>query len=132
MSALGRSWRFQVRNTTGTTSGACSIDGYRWKPGTSGEADYETSPVSFFTASSIASGAYANGNTYNNDDTGAGFYGLSGLMTMLNGSGTGNFEIYIQQSSDGGTTWPTDGRGELVRTVNCDVASTQVRRSINL
>lgn len=132
MSALGNYWRFQVKNTTGGASSATAstIKGERWKPGTAGEADYEGSEQTFFSNGSISSGGYANGTAYDND-TSAGYYGLAGLITIVNGSSAGYYEVYIQQSPDGGTTWPDNGAGELVDTIYAG-ASTTVKKSINL
>ena len=132
MSALGNYWRFQVKNVTGSASGATAstIKGQRWKPGSAGEADYEGSEQTFLSEASIASGGYANGTAYNNDSS-AGYYGLAGLITIVNGTSAGNYEVYIQQSPDGGTTWPDDGLGELIMTIYAGVSAT-VKKSINL
>lgn len=133
MSALGNTWRFHVKNATGGVSSATAstIKGKRWKPGSAGEADYEASEQTLFSNGSIASGGYANGSANDNDVSGAGYYGLAGLITIVNGSSAGYYEIYIQQSSDGGTTWPDNGQGELVAVVYA-AASATVKASLNL
>jgi len=125
MSALGNYWRIQVKNATGATSSATAttIKAKRWKPGASGEADYEASEQTLFSGGSIASGGYGTGPAFDNDSS-AGYYGMAGLATIVNGTSAGNYEVRIQQSSDGGTTWPDDGGGELICTVYAGVSST--------
>lgn len=132
MSALGNYWRIQVKNATAATSSATAstVKGKRWKPGTSGEADYEASEQTFFSGGSIAAGGYGTGSAFDNDSS-AGYYGMAGLITIVNGTAAGNYEVRIQQSSDSGTTWPDDGGGELIATVYAGVSST-AKDSINL
>lgn len=133
MSALGNYWRLQVKNTTGATSSATAstIKGRRWKPGTNGEADFEASETTFLSQGSIASGGFASGTAYDNDGSGAGYYGLSGMVTIVNGSSAGNYEVRIQFSPDGGTTWPDNGAGIPVAVIYCGASAT-VKQSINI
>lgn len=132
MSALGNYWRFQIKNATGAASSstASTIKGERWKPGSNGEADYEGSEQTFFSSGSISSGGVASGTAYDNDSS-AGYLGLAGLITIVNGTSAGFYEAYIQQSPDGGTTWPDDGAGELVAVIYAGASAT-VKQSINL
>jgi hypothetical protein len=126
MTALAAHWRIQVKNATGATSGAVSVKGKRWKPGASGEIDHETSEQTFATAASINSGAYLTGSTIGNDGAGEGYHGVQLSVSIANGSSAGNYELYLQHSSDGGTTWPSDGEGELIATVNVGASATKL------
>ena len=133
MSALGNYWRLQIKNTTGGASSATAttVTGRRWKPGASGEADFEASETTFLTQGSIASGGVASGTAYDNDAAGEGYYGLAGLVTIVNGSSAGNYEVRIQFSPDGGTKWPDNGLGIPVAVIYC-AASATVKQSINI
>jgi hypothetical protein len=127
MTALAANWRIQVKNATGQTSGAVSIKGKRWKPGSSGEIDHEDTEQTFLSVASIASGAFAAPSNpgISNDGTGEGYHGVQLSISITNGSSAGNYEIYLQHSSDGGTTWPDDGEGELIGVIAVDVSATK-------
>lgn len=127
MTALAANWRIQVKNATGATSGAVSAKGKRWKPGISGEIDHEDTEQTFLSVASIASGAFAAPSNpgISNDGAGEGYYGAQLSISITNGSSAGNYEIYLQHSSDGGTTWPDDGEGELIGVIAVDVSATK-------
>lgn len=114
MSALGRHWRIQIKNATGGTSGAITVDLRRWKPGSSGEKSFEASEQAAIDIASLSSGGYSNSSTFDNSSDG--YWGFNGTVAITNGSSAGNYELYVQTSTDGGTTWPSDGEGELIDT----------------
>jgi hypothetical protein len=128
MTVLAAHWRIQVKNATGATSGAVSVKGKRWKPGISGEIDHEDTEQTFLSVASIASGAFAAPSNpgISNDGAGEGYHGVQLSVSIANGSSAGNYELYLQHSSDGGTTWPSDGEGELIATVNVGASATKL------
>ena len=133
MSALGGYWRFQVKNGTGGTgsSTASTIKMQRWKPDSAGAADYETEQTAF-SQGSIGSGSYSNGTAYDNDaSNGYGYHGLSASIKIVNGSSAGNWYVYLQLSTDGGTSWGDNGTGEPIAVVVC-AASATVKTTVNV
>lgn len=115
MSGLPNYYRFQLKNTTAGTSSATAstVKMRRVKPATDGSADYEGSEQSALSGGSIASGGYANGSGYDNDVS-AGYLGADLFITVVNGTSAGYYELRMQASTDGGTTWPDNGKGEAV------------------
>ena len=105
-------WRLQLKNTTGATSSstASTVKMKRWKPGSSGEVDHEASETTALSQASITSGGYASGTAYDNDSS-AGFHGGDFAVKIVNGASAGYYELRLQISTDGGTTWPDNGKG---------------------
>jgi hypothetical protein len=125
VTALAANWRIQIKNSTGATSGAVSVKGKRWVPGSSGEINFEDSEQTFASDTTIASGAYLSGSSISNDGVGEGYHGVQLSISITNGSSAGNYELYLQHSSDGGTTWPDAGEGELIGVVNVGASATK-------
>lgn len=110
---LGPTYRYQIYNGTGVTV-TVTVKDRRWKLGTGGavEPAAESTPVN---AVAVGAGAYGNGGTV---DNAAAHIGAHLTVTATPGaSTTGLVSVYLQRSTDGGTTWPSDGRGVLLGTV---------------
>ncbi len=121
---LGANWRIVVKNATGATSGAVSVKGKRWKPNSSGEYDPENTEQTFFSVSTITSGSYSTGSGVSNDAAGENYYGATMAVSITNGTSAGDYEVWLQTSTDGGTTWPNNGAGTLLGVFNVAASST--------
>ena len=124
MSFLGPYFRLGIKNNSSVTSGTSTVKGKRWKPGTSGEYLPETTEQTFFSGT-IISGSYSFGTGLDNSTLG--YYGSS-LSVSLNNLDTaaGDFEVWLQQSTDGGITWPANGEGILLGIFNVAASTTEV------
>lgn len=126
MSALGPYWRITLKNATGATGSATAstIKGKRWKPDANGGVDWDDTEQSFVSVSSLGSGSYSNGTSFSNDAAGEHYWGVTLAFHIVNGTSAGNWEVWLQHSTDGGTTWPTNGQGELVHVVYAGASAT--------
>ena len=124
---LGAYFRIQVKNTSGATSGAVTVKGKRWKPSsTDGSYEAESTEQTFLNAASIASGGFANGTAFDNTATGTGYYGASLSVSITGGTAAGDYEVWLQHSTDAGVTWPADGEGILLGVFNVAASTTKI------
>ena len=108
---LGHTYRYQVYNGTGV-SVTVTVKHRRWKFDADGSIinAAEATPIS---AASVGTLAYSNSATIDNSTDK--HLGADILATFAPGaSATGTVSLFIQRSTDGGTTWPSDGLGEWV------------------
>ena len=108
---LGHAYRYQAHNGTGTTV-TVTVKSRRYKFGSDGSRTdaAEATPIS---AASIGAAAYSNSSTIDNSTDK--FLGAHLLVTMApSGLASGAVTIFLQHSTDGGTTWPDDGQGIAV------------------
>lgn len=115
MSQIGlpQDWRFAVFNNTGVSIstvpvGMPSISGRRVRFDSAGMLSYESVTVTFLsiTQGSIAQASYVTGSTFSN--TLSGWLGGDFLASAFaSGNASGNLVFYLEESPDGGTTWPT-------------------------
>lgn len=108
---LGPTYRYQIVNNTGVSVTA-TIKDRRWKFGTTGAQEYaaESTPAN---AVAVAAGGAGNGGTVDNSSTAY----LGAMLTVSvspSASATGVVAVYLQRSTDGGTTWPSDRLGVQV------------------
>ena len=127
---LGTTYRFTAVNNTGVTFGAgdsVTIKTKRWNVDSSGVRVAESAEATVASAilSSVASGSSASGSTQDNTAAGTKWFGgdFSIDILMNTGSPSGSVDIYYDISTDGGTTWPDAGKGELVASVSITAAS---------
>lgn len=127
---LGSTYRFTAINNTGVAFGAgdaVTIKAIRWNVDSSGArvAEAPEATVASAILSSVASGSSANGATQDNTAAGAKWLGgdFSVDVLMNTGSPSGTVDIYYEISTDGGTTWPDAGNGELVASIPISAAS---------
>lgn len=128
MPLLGRNWRLQVENQTGVTIAinGCTIKARRYKF-VSGDIDYDASEQGIFDNSgTIADGAYDESSAQDNS-TADMLGGEFELTVTTTGSPSGYVAVYLQKSTDAGTTWPDDGEGQLVATIDIAASGTQVK-----
>lgn len=115
---LGRHWRFRIVNNTGATiqfsaddaNNTFTIDGrsYLIDPST-GKISWESSEQTVFAdpTSDLSDGASLAGATQDNSSDG--YTGFKGIATLLTDAAVdGQIDIYLEESTDGGSTWPSD------------------------
>lgn len=129
MSGLGNYFRYQVYNGTGGTV-TVTLDEKRWKYASDGSVTWSTeqTPIS---ASAISTASYGNSSGIDNssDDY------LGAKLTMLmdvSSSLTGAVTLFLQHSTDGGTTWPSDGHGIPIGSYYFNASSTDTTRNYEI
>lgn len=124
---LGRSFRFSVNNQAGVNVDV-TIQARQWKFGSAGALEY-ASEVEVFNETAIASSTTAWTEDTAIDNSTNLYIGadLEVIVTPA-ASATGIVLVQIQRSTDGGTTWPSDGEGETVAAIDF-VADSSVRNS---
>jgi hypothetical protein len=53
--------------------------------------------------------------------------GFDWFITIANGATAGLYSVYLEVSTDGGTTWPTAGESELLDTIDVAASGTESR-----
>lgn len=129
MSALGKHYRWQVYNGTGGTV-TVTIDAILWKYGSDGSITFssESTPIS---ASAISTATYGNSSTVDNSSDKYLGAELTVLMDVA-ASLTGAVTVFLQHSTDGGTTWPSDGQGIVVGSYYYNASSTDITRNYRI
>ena len=126
---LGKYYRWQVYNGTGVTV-TTTLDVMLWKFDSSGALSFssESTPIS---ASAITTLTYGNSSGVNN----ASDKYLGAQITALfdvGSAATGSVIVYLQQSTDDGTTWPSDGQGLVVGSYYFNASSVDVTRNFEV
>lgn len=126
---LGDYFRYQVYNGTGVTV-TVTINEIRWKFGSDGSLTFsvEQTPIS---ASGVTTLNYGNSSGV---DNGTDKYIGAHLTVLFDvaSSATGTVFVYLQRSTDDGTTWPSDGQGELIGSVFFSASSTDVTKNFSV
>lgn len=141
MSTIGlpETYRFAVFNQTGITVsdapvGRPSVSGRRVRFDSNGSLSYEAAVFTFFSmTSTMGANAYVTGSTLSN--TVSTWLSLEGIFSAFaSGNASGNLVLYLEESPDGGSTWPVaasangQGGGIIVAVVGygsvANVAST--------
>ena len=133
MSVLGlpADWRFAVFNGTGIAisnapTGLPRVSGRRVRiDATTGFLSYEAAETTFFSfaAASIGNNSYIVGDTSFSNTVSSWMAGDFLLSAFASGNASGSLNLYLEISTDGGTTWPTPvsangpGGGILVATI---------------
>ena len=109
--ALPTTWRFAVFNGMQSSIstapvGMPTVNGVRVRFDSAGSAIFDTNTTFFSTAqASIGANSYVVGPTFSNV---SGWLGLDGLFSAFASGGlSGTLQLYLEGSTDGGTTWPT-------------------------
>lgn len=121
MSVLGEHYRWQVYNGTGV-SVTCTVKEESFKYGTDGSLTFSAESTRI-NAVSVSTVSYSNSATVDNSTNK--YLGANITFTAAPGaSATGTVALYIQRSTDGGTTWPSDGLGHFVAGITFSASST--------
>ena len=125
---LGPTYRFTIQNTTGQTlaANAVTVKPRRWKYGTDGSLTDEASGVADVLAqtATLASAAFKAGTTQDNL-TNKYIGGFFEFTATAPATSNGNVDLYCERSVDGGATWPDNGLGVLVASLNFTTAGTK-------
>jgi hypothetical protein len=126
---LGEYFRYQVYNGTGVTV-TMTIDEKRWKFASDGSLTFssEQTPIS---ASAVSTLSYGNSSGIpNSTDKYIGSH-LTVLFDVAS-SATGLVQVFLQRSTDSGTTWPSDGQGVPIGGVYFNASSTDVTKNLSV
>ena len=121
MSALGEHYRWQVYNGTGV-SVTCTVKDEPFKYASDGALTF-TAEATQINAVSVGTLAYSNSSTINNGTA----KNLGAFVTFTaapGASATGTVALFLQRSTDGGTTWPSNGLGQFVAGITFAASST--------
>jgi hypothetical protein len=124
--ALGRTYRFVVLNSLGQTIAIAgiAIKGRRWNFSTTGQQTWEGSEASIDSSSgTTTNGSYFAGST--NDNSTAGYLGGTFKFTIVApASSNGTVTVFLQRSTDGGSSWPDNGNGQVVKVFGITTSGT--------
>lgn len=123
---LGTAYRYQVYNGTGV-SVTITVKHKVFKFDTDGSllTSTEATPISAVSVSTLA---YGNSSTV--DNSSLKYLGANITWTAAPGSSaTGTVSLFLQRSSDGGTTWPSDGQGQFISGIGFVASSTSVSKN---
>lgn len=113
---LGHTFRIQALNSTGV-SVTIAVKARYIKFGSDGSRT-DDSETTTFSSASVGTGAYSNGSTVDNSTTkwlGADLVATFTPATAPAANSTAS--LFLQRSTDGGTTWPDNGKGQFVGSV---------------
>lgn len=126
---LGPTYRFTIYNALGQTlaANAVTILPRRWKFGTDGSITNEASGTSdvLGQTSTLANATYKAGTTQDNT-TNKYIGGIFEIKIIAPASSNGSVTIFLDKSVDGGTVWPDNGRGVVIRTFTITASGTYI------
>lgn len=130
---LAKHWRLVAKNATGVAMAATdtiTVTTRRWKIGADGSRVAESPDAALFATTagnSLANGAFALGTEQGNAAAGTFWFGadLVFAATVTTATPAGNIELYYQISTDDGATWPDNGLGEHIATLNFTATGTK-------
>lgn len=124
---LGHTYRYHVFNGT-AVSVTVTVKTRAWKFGSDGSRT-DASEATRISAVSVGAGAYSSSSTVDNSTDKN--LGADIQFTAAPGSSaTGNVTLYLQTSTDGGTTWPSNGQGLPLGTIGFNASGTSVTTSV--
>jgi len=104
---LPRNYRFSVYNDSGSSVDVTTTV-RRWKFTSQGVVDFEGSEATLLSATGLADDTLATGTAQDNSTDA--YIGASGVM-QLTGSGSGVVTLFLEPSTDGGSSWPSAEKG---------------------
>jgi hypothetical protein len=109
MSALGRNYRIRAHNTQNQAV-TVAVLGRRWKFGTDGSIDNDTEST-LLTSVSVAAttGVQVGSDIDNSTGNWIGANLTVAFTAAVTTNATGTVSLWLEQSTDGGTTWPAVG-----------------------
>lgn len=126
---LGHTYRYQVLNGTGV-SVTVTVKERAWKWASDGSRT-DAAESTRINAASVGAGAYSSSSSVDNSSVKN--LGADLLLTMAPGaSATGTVALYLQLSTDGGTTWPSDGQGLLLSAHTFNASSASVTKNLSV
>lgn len=132
MSGLGHYWRLRASNTQ-NQSITVTVKARYWKLGSDGALSWSSEQTLISAASvSATTGTTASSNIDNSSDK---YLGAELTVQVQAGSttnGTGALTVYIERSTDSGTTWPTQDRGQPVNAYTVTAADATSNIATNM
>lgn len=126
---FGHTYRYQVYNGTGV-SVTVTVKDRKWKFASDGSIT-NAAEATQFSSVSVSTVSYSNGSTV--DNSADKNIGADLLATFAPGaSATGTVALFIQRSTDGGTTWPSDGLGEFVGAHTFAASATSITKNLSV
>ena len=123
---LGVRYRYQAYNGTGV-SVTVTVKDITFKFASDGSLTF-SAETAHISAVSVSTVSYSNATSVDNSTNK--YLGSDITWTAAPGSSaTGTVSIYLQRSTDGGTTWPSDGRGEKISSIAFAASSTSVTKN---
>ena len=129
---LGRNYRFRIQNTQNQAI-TCALTARLWKFASDGSITW-SSEVTLIASGSVSAttGTAASSNYTNDTDRWIGAELTLSTTAAATTNGTGAVTVTLERSTDGGTTWPTAGQGEVVGGYTVTAADTTGARLKNL
>lgn len=126
---LAHAYRFTVFNGTGQTiaANAVRVKSRRWKFSSTGSLVYEGSEVELLNNGSMISNSnYSSSSTIDNSSD---LYigGDFSFHVTAPSSANGDVLLYYDRSTDGGSTWNSNGLGTLVCVLNFTTSGTKIK-----
>jgi len=131
--SLPHTYRFKIENKTGVTvdSGFLFINARRYLFNNNGQLNYETTGAQVYTnGGDITNDSFLAGVIMTNQQTG--WIGGSFLFAgRPNSAHAGNVNVYLERSTDVGSSFDVDGLGTLVATIPFSHATDAVSRGLS-
>jgi len=141
MSALGRNYRIRAWNTQNQAI-TVAVLGRRWKYGTDGSITDDTESTLLTSVSVAATTGVQVGSNIDNSAGADKWLGVNltvAFTAAVTTNGAGTVSLFLQQSTDNGTTWPHDGGAQMPGgipigsyTVTITDATTLTRRNFRI
>lgn len=133
MLVLPPNYRFTVKNETGQTlaNNSCRVDAKRYNFNSTGALNYESSETNvYLNSGTISNGAYNSGSSVDNtSDKYIG--GIFEITVTAPASANGNVILYLDRSTDAGSSYDDNGLGDIVAVFNFTASGTQ-KKTISL
>jgi hypothetical protein len=128
MSALGHTYRYRISNTQNQAI-TVILTARLWMYNSSGVLVFaaESTPVAS-TSVAATTGTTTSSTIDNSTALQQGVNLTLSCTAAVTTNGTGVVAIYIERSTDGGTTWPTATFGQFVGAYNVTAADTTVAK----
>ena len=131
MSALGHTYRIRASNTQNQAV-TVVVKARNWKFGTDGSITFDAESTPFASASVAATTGSSTGSTVDNSTAkNLGMNLTASFTAAVTTNGTGTVALYLERSTDGGTTWPTQDQGIFIGAYTVTAADTTVAKLKN-
>lgn len=127
---LGHTYRYQVYNSSAVTI-AVTLKSRPFKFASDGSRT-DAAEATHFTAQNVAAGAYGTMAAPVDNASVKNLFDRLVLTGAPTAPANGVLQLFLQHSTDGGTTWPSDGRGILVGSIGYIGSSTSVSKNVNV
>ena len=120
---LGPTYRVVAANNQGS-SATVTAKIKRRKFATDASMTFEASPVTLLSAVSVSAGGTSASSTVDNTTD---KYLFAEFEFVVTATAAGSVALYLARSVDGGTTWPTAGKGQFLGSIDFAGSGTQTR-----